>query len=436
MERIAPSQRIGEQVAQLVQDGVAGEVERGELRGMLVRLGMQQLIQELLEGEQRDFLRVERYERDAARRGQRNGYEPGHLETGEGRIAVQAPQVRNSSAAFESKLLVFLKGRTATMERLVSEMYAHGLSTRDIEAAFTDATGSCVLSKSAVSEVTARLWEDYQAFRKHRWDRVTIEYLFADGLYEPLQESGDHRDAILCLWAICGDGRKRLLDVSLGNKESREAWLEVLRDLVARGLGAPVLMTSDGAPGLTAALEEVFPEALRQRCLAHKTRNVTAKVSAQDLAQVKGDVQSAYYAASPEVAKLVADAVLKKWQPIYPSAMASFLDDFEACVAYLRCPPEHHKFIRTTNLAERSIEEERRRTKTIPRFFDEKSGLKLCYAALMRASARWQRVTISDFDRTRLAALRDQLHQEYLARRGKANAGPKSAGKTGGATAA
>src|SRR5437763_11647525 len=100
--------------------------------------------------------------------------------------------------------------------------------------------------------------------------------------------------------------------------------------------------------------------------------------------------------------------------------MASFLDDFDACIAYLRCPPDHHKYIRTTNLAERSIEEERRRTKTIPRFFDEKSGLKLCYAALLRASKRWQRVTINDFDRTRLAVLREQLHQEYLARHGRA----------------
>jgi putative transposase len=116
---------------------------------------------------------VERYpdlplERDAARRGHRNGYESTHLATGEGRIEVQAPQVRPSSPPFESKLLVFLKGRTATVERLVSEMYAHGLSTRDIEAAFADATGSCVRSKSAVSEVTAKLWEDYQAFRKQR----------------------------------------------------------------------------------------------------------------------------------------------------------------------------------------------------------------------------------------------------------------------------
>jgi putative transposase len=436
MERIAPSQRIGEQVGRLVQEGLSGEVERGELRGMVMRLGMQRLVQELLEGEQRDFLGVDRYERAEERRGYRNGYAPTHVETGEGRIDVQAPQVRPSATPFESKLLVFLKGRTATLERLVSEMYAHGLSTRDIEDAFTDATGSCVLSKSTVSEVTAKLWEDYQAFRQQRWDQVGIEYLFADGLYEAMDKTSDHREAILCLWAICADGRKRLLEVTRANTESREAWLEALRDLVGRGLGAPVLMTSDGAPGLTAALEEMFPEALRQRCLAHKTRNVTAKVSAHDVAQVKADVQSAYLASRPEVARLVADAVVQKWQATYPTAMASFLDDFEACIAYLRCPPDHHKYIRTTNLAERSIEEERRRTKTIPRFFDEKSSLKLCYAALIRASERWQRVTISAFDRTRLAALRDQLHQEYLARRGRSTVGVPSIKPTGGVAAA
>ena len=153
--------------------------------------------------------------------------------------------------------------------------------------------------------------------------------------------------------------------------------------------------------------------------MVHKTRNVTAKVSQKDLPQVKADVQSACYASSPEVAEPVAEAVVTRWQPIYPSAMASFLDAFDACIADLRCPPAHHKFTRTTNLAERAIEEERRRTKVIPRFFDEKSGLKLCFAALMRASERWQQVAINDFDRLRLARLREHLHQEYRARRGK-----------------
>lgn len=181
------------------------------------------MLQALLEGEQRDFLGVGRYERNAARQGQRNGYEPAAIDTAEGRIAIQAPQVRNSPQPFQSKLLAFLKGRTAILERLVTEMYAHGLSTRDIELAFTDATGGCVLTKSAVSEVTEKLWEEYWAFRNQRWDRIEIVYLCADGLYEPLHSTADSRDAILCLWAICGDGTKRLLDAVVGNRELRDA---------------------------------------------------------------------------------------------------------------------------------------------------------------------------------------------------------------------
>jgi putative transposase len=421
MERIAPAQRIGEQVNRLLAEGVPEEIPASDLRGIPVRLGIRRLIQGLLEGEQRAFLGVERDERGEKRPGDRNGYEPTHLETAEGRIEVEAPQVRASAPPCESRLLAYLKGRTATLERLVREMYAHGLSTRDIEDAFTDAAGSCILSESAVSAVTAKLWADHQAFRLQRWDGVEVLCLFADALYEAVHQGGDHRDAIPWLWAICADGRKRLLGVTAGNQESREAWLEVLRGRVARGLGAPILMTSDGAPGLTAAMEGVSPEALRQRCLAHKTRNVTAKASLKDLAQAKADVQAADCASSPEVAELVAEAVATRWQPTYPAAMAGFLDDFDARVAYLRCPPAHHKDVRTTNPAERAIEEERRRTKTIPRFLDEKSGLKLCHAALLRASERRQRVTLSDFDRARLANLREQLHQECLARRGKAD---------------
>lgn len=423
MKRIAPSNQLSQQLAELLQGGVCQESKPSELRSALLRLGIQRLLQEILEAEQRDFLGVERYQRDEVRQGQRNGYEPSHMDTGEGRIDLQAPQVRGSEQPFQSRMLQFLRGRTEVVERLVSEMYAHGLSTRDIEMAFTDATGNCVISKSGVSEVTERLWTEYQSFREQRWDDVDVVYLFADGLYEAMRASGSSKEAVLCLWAICGDGKKRLLDVVLGNKESRDAWLESLRGLVKRGLQSPVLMASDGAPGLTAALEEMFPEALRQRCLVHKMRNITGKVSADDLAQVKADVQSAYYASSQEVARIVADKAVKEWEGKYPAAMRSFVDDFEASIAYMRCPASHHKHIRTTNMAERAIKEERRRTKAVGHFFDEKGCLKLCYSSLIRASQRWQRVGVNEFDRTRLRLLREQLHQEYLERTGKSRVG-------------
>jgi len=146
--------------------------------------------------------------------------------------------------------------------------------------------------------------------------------------------------------------------------------------MVKRGLPEPVQITTDGSPGLIRAVEEVFPHSLRQCCLAHKTRNVTNKVPDSARAEVKAAVQAAYYAPNQEVARMIAADVLETYQALYPSAMKSFQDDWEACIAYLRCPRVHHKRIRTTNLLERSFLDERHRTKVIPRFFTEKSCLK------------------------------------------------------------
>lgn len=315
-----------------------------------------------------------------------------------------------SEERFSSPLLAFPQGTTATLERLVVEMYARGLSTCDIETSFTDATGGRILSNGMVSEVTARLWQETQAICARRLDDLAVEYLFAEGLDEPLRRTGQVKEALLCLWAIRADGCKVLLEVILGNREALASWLDCPRGLVSRGPRPSVLLTSDGAPGLTAAVEQVFPHALRQRCLTHKTRKVLAKVGAHDHVQVKAEVQSAYYASSRDAARLVAEQVVTRWQATYPSAMTSFLDDFEACIAYLRCPVDHHRYIRTMNLAERAIEEERRRTKVIPRFRDEQCASKLCFAALHRASQRWQRIRMTNWDRLHLDWLRQELH--------------------------
>jgi transposase-like protein len=200
-----------------------------------------------------------------------------------------------------------------------------------------------------------------------------------------------------------------MLHLALGHKASYANWLEFLRDMVRRGLQTPVLVTTDGAPGLMRAVEEVFPNSLRQRCLAHKTRNVTDKVPDSARAELKNAVRAAYYAPNREVADMIAADVLKTYQRDYPAAMRSFQDDWEACVAYLRCPAIHHKRIRTTNLLERSFLEERRRTRTIPRFFSEKSCLKLVFATLWRASERWQGVRMSEIERQQLKLLRREL---------------------------
>ena len=156
-------------------------------------------------------------------------------------------------------------------------------------------------------------------------------------------------------------------------------------------------------------MKEIFPNSLRQRCLAHKTRNVTGKVPESARQAVKAAVQGAYYAPNQQIAEMVATDVLKTYQNDYPSAMASFQDDWEACIAYLHCPTIHHKRIRTTNLLERSFLEQRRRTKVIPRFFTEKSCLKLVFSTLWQASSRWRGVRMSEFELQQIALLRKEL---------------------------
>src|SRR5436305_14444973 len=163
MRRVAPSVLAREDLRQLVAGGAG---HQSNIVSALVQAVTRLVMQELVEGEQEDFLGGRgRYERRAeGQAGSRNGYERGRLRTAEGPIEVAVPQVRGAGPPFRSSLMSFLDGNSEVLDRLVTEMYARGLSTRDVEDAFRDATGDMVLSKSAVSEITDRLWEDYQQF--------------------------------------------------------------------------------------------------------------------------------------------------------------------------------------------------------------------------------------------------------------------------------
>jgi len=409
MNRIPPSQKIRKKTEALLNQGLEGE---GDVTSLIFRLGVERLAQELLEQEVTDYLDREHYQRrqpEQEHRGYRNGYEPGRIRTAEGEIQVQVPQVRDAPETYRSELMTFLRGNSEVLERLAVEMYARGLSTRDIEAALVEATGDHLLSRTAVSQITEVLWADYEAFAERDLSGFEVEYLFLDAVYESLRKQAGFKEGVLVAWAICHDGRKVLLHLALGNKESYQNWLDFLREMIARRLQAPVQTTTDGSPGLIRAVEEVFPHSLRQRCLAHKTRNVLDKVPDSARHEVKAMIQASYYAPNQDVARMVAAEVLETYQDRYPAAMRSFQDDWEACIAYLRCPAVHHKRIRTTNLLERSFLEERRRTKVIPRFFTEKSCIKLVFATLWRASQRWQGVKMSEFERQQLKLLRREL---------------------------
>jgi len=403
-KRIAPSAHLRQALHEFLTQGIEEEESpTSALLGLAARV----VLQEALEGEQRDALGRERYERGSEGR-YRNGYRPGSVEGAEGRIKVEVPQVRGI-AGYSSALMGFLEHHSEVLQRLATEMYARGLSTRDIEAAFTDSTGRCLLSRSAVSDLTDTLWEDYQAFCQRDLSEFEVIYLFVDGVYESLRRQGGPKEALLCAWGILADGRRVPLSLGLGNRESHEGWLEFLRDLVARGLPAPLTVTSDGAPGMLRALEEVFPQSVRIRCWRHKMQNVLGKLPEAAREEVKTQLQAVRDAPTLEEGRAKAAQVIALYEREYPAAMKCFADDLEASLAHLRVPPAHRKFVRTTNLIERAFEEQRRRTKVIPRFFDERSCLKLAFAALDRAARGWQRIHISEAEQRQLAALRREL---------------------------
>jgi putative transposase len=273
MKKIPPSEQIGQEISSLLSQGISGDVN---ILTELVKKGVQRLLQEALEQEVKDHLGRGHYERhpdNGPHRGYRNGYEAKRLKTLEGRVEVKVPQLRETLEPYQSRVLPLVGRKTALLEHLVQEMYVRGLSTRDIEDLFEGVHGDRVLSRSAVSDMTQALWKEYQAFCERDLSGVEVIYLFLDAVYESMRLHRGPKEGILVAWGITPEGYRVLLDLTLGNKESYENWRDLLRGMVKRGLKVPLVITSDGAPGLIRAIEQIWPRSLRQRCLVHKIRN-------------------------------------------------------------------------------------------------------------------------------------------------------------------
>lgn len=417
MEKIPPSEKLRKELREMTNSAHGTQFSVSDL----VRKAATLIMQEMMEGEVSDFLGRGHYERgnEESKKGYRSGYEPMTVRTGEGTFAISRPQIRNTEEPFRSRLAAFFKGNTEILEKLAVEMYARGLSTRDIEDALMEATGDVVLSKTAVSKVTDILWKEFEEFQQRDLSLFTVEYLFLDAVYESLRAHFGMKDAVLCAWGITRDGRKVLLHLALGNKESYTDWLEFLRNMVTRNLNVPTAVTSDGAPGLIKAIESVFPKSIRSRCWFHRMENFHAKVPDETWPEVKAELVMIRDAASYEQGKQLAREFVARHNAPHPSLIKAFEDDLDALLNHLKLPINHRKSVRTVNLAERGFEEGRRRTKVIPRFLTEKSGLKLVYSVLIRASARWRRVVFTPFDILALDRLRKELGLENVAAEGR-----------------
>lgn len=338
------------------------------------KAGMERLLQEVLESEVNDHLGRKHYEHTTSKealRGYRNGYYDRYIKSAEGRYHVRHPHLRATKTPFVSRILSSFKQMHEGLKRLAVEMYVRGLSTRDIEQTLIDENGKPILSKSVVSELNQRLYAEYERFRQQDLSTVDVAYLFVDGVYEAVRKYTNNQ-AMLCAWAISSNGTKQLLHIAVAQSESRQAWEDFFDDLLRRGLRQPLLVISDGNPGLVTAIAQKFPLAYRQRCIAHKLRNIMAKLPKDRQHEILMHVKEVYYAASYESAHLLAARFIEQYAKEFSAAVQCFSEDLDACLVHLKFPAGHHRFVRTTNLLERAFEEEKRRTKILPRHAHER----------------------------------------------------------------
>ena len=407
MKRVPPSVQLKAEIESALHGGEAtvGSPEP-PMVGFVGRLA-RYMLQVAIEAEATAFLGREHYRRGVRQRvGWRNGYEPKHVQTEAGLLDLAMPQLRGTDEPFQPRVAERLQTRTADLESLVRGMYVRGLSTQDVSALFADTFGGSRLSKSTVSRVTQQLNQDFDTWRRRDLSELPIVYLFLDGQYHAARQGTDEKEGVLSAYALLEDGRPVLLHLDLGPRESYDAWLSFLQDLVARGLRDPLLVVMDGAPGLVKAIKRVWPRAYRQRCLAHKMRNIVAKLPRLMQTKMKELVTHVFQAPSYAAALKRGRDLIAKFKDRYPAAMECLERDLEECVIYLRFPEAHYRRIRTTNRLERLNGESRRRTKVIPRFPTERSCLTLLYASLMAASKLWRGIPMTAAMLRQLAQLR------------------------------
>ncbi|MDP2719918.1 MAG: IS256 family transposase [Dehalococcoidia bacterium] len=389
MKRIPPSSKLRQEVEEMF---IGWETE-GHPLDNFVRLGARYMLQVAVEQEVEDYLGRAHYHRASRRKnGWRNGYEPGKVKTADGILEIDLPQLRATGEPYHSRLAQMFRGGSDVLGKMVTEMYVRGLSTRDVENMFIQALGQRLLSRSSVSRITRRLQKDFDTWRKRDLSELRVLYLFLDAIYLPLRQGVKEKEGVLCAYGIMENGKKVLLHLALGSRESYDSWLTFLHDMTARGLEEPLLVTSDKHKGLKKAVREVFSHAFKQPCLAHKMRNILCKLPKKIEKEMKPLINQVYYASSYEEGLKLGHELVTRFEDRYTSAMECLGEDLAECLTYLRFPQIHWKVIRTSNLIERTFGEGRRRTKVIPRFPTESAGLRLLYATLITASRSWKGV--------------------------------------------
>ena len=397
----------GERFRQELMGAVSGS--RESFSGYC-RLAAQAMLQTAMEVEATEFIgrtSYQRREEDQAL--YRNGYKRRKVATGEGAIELLVPQTRDGAEPFQTKIVEAYRRRSETLEALIPQLYVKGLSVRDVSDAMSVVFEDAGVSPATASRIGQTIQEDFETWQSRALSGYDVLYLFVDGMYVKLQADRQEKQPVLIAYGILWDGRKVLLHVGVGDRESYEACLGFLRDMTERGLRGPLLYCSDDCPGLRKALKAVWPRSMPQKCQAHKLRNILAKLPRGVQADIKKQIHAAFYAKDYETGLKKGRALIAAYEDRYPQAMECLAKSLEECLTCLKLPEAHRRRVRTTNGLERLIEEARRRTKVQGVLGGEQAGLSLIYAVTVDVAKRWRGIRIAPGDLEKLNGLRAEV---------------------------
>jgi len=379
---------------------VADDADRDDLAVTLDELvteGARRMLMTGLEIEVADY--IERHQQlvdaDGLRLVVRNGKAAERtLVTGAGALKVRAPRVhdRREGHRFSSYILPKYARRSPKVADVLPVLYLRGLSTGDFAPALEEFFGSDAgLSGSSITRLVETWTDEYQAFAGRDLSGSDYVYVWADGVHFRIRLAEDR----LCCLVVIGvktDGTKELLACSDGYRESAESWADVLRDLKERGMGAPRVAVGDGALGFWAALGDVFPDTVEQRCWVHKTANILDALPKRLHRQAKAAIHEIYQAETRRDANTGIDEFIRIYSDKYPKAVNKLTKDRDVLLTFYDFPAAHWVHLRTTNPIESTFATVKARTKVTKGAGSRQRGLVMAYKLLDAAQDRWRKV--------------------------------------------
>ena len=357
------------------------------------RQRIQTWLQDLLEAEVTEFLRRPKSQRREADTvsGYRNGYgKPRRVALTAGTIMVSRPRMRNLAERFESRVLPLFKRRTAELGAMLPQLYLHGLASGDFELALRGLLGEgAPLSASSLARLKGAWQAEYDAWKEADRGELELVYWWADGLYVKAGIA-DRKAALLIIVGATASGEKVLLACEAGERESKESWLKVLRDLKARGLKFPHLTVADGHLGIWAALGEIHPTGDEQRCWNHKIVNILDALPKKEQPEATQRLRAMMYASSRSACERKRDEFLLRFKKTDPKACATLSRDWERLVSFFDYPREHWLHLRTTNIVESPFAAVRLRTDASRRFKKTDNAQAMIWKLLRVAEKSWR----------------------------------------------